>query len=1061
MNSRTRLKTAILLPLAVVLAALLGGVHYGLYRHERTVADKDFVRDVRSAQIYFQRALRVRSEKLGAALQVILRDEPFQAALRAGDRDALLRLAAPLFRTFHEQYGITHFYFEDAARVNVLRVHQPARFGDTIDRFTTLAAEKSGKTVSGVELGPLGTFTLRVVAPMRDGKGLVGYVELGEEIEEILHGVQAIVGTDHLLAIDKQFLTRQVWEDTMRRMGRRPDWERLPDVVIVHQSLDLPAASINRILSRKEGSGQGMDVKVGARHYYAGAIPVEDASGRKVGKLLVLRDKTQSFAEATALLRTLGLFFMVLGGALFAMFYFIIRQVERRLGASRELIVMQGQEREALQALHILELEEERDKLHRAQAELQKNEASLSRAQQIAKVGNWDWDIGGQKLHWSDETYRIFGLQPQAFGATYEAFLARVHPDDRERVTRAVNAALAGERPYEIEHRIVRPDGTERVVLELAEVTRDAAGQAIQMSGTVQDITERKRTEKDLYLADQVFENSIEGIIIADVQANILRVNRAFTTITGYGEKEVLGRNPRLLRSGRHDAAFFQAMWAALFEYGYWQGEIWNRRKSGEIYPQWLSMVAIRNEQGETTHYLGVFADLSEKKQAETRLHRLAYYDVLTNLPNRLLLEERLKQALAAASSNNLLAAVLHLDLDRFKAINDTLGHASGDKLLQAVAERLTGNVRGSDTLARFSGDEFAVLLTDVGNQENAALVARKILDALARPFVLDGHEIFITPSIGIAFYPADAANKDDLLRNADTAMSHAKAQGGNGYRFYDAKMNAGISQRLTLETGLRHALKRNEFLLYYQPQVDLRSGKIIGMEALLRWQHPERGLVSPAEFIPLLEETGLIVQVGEWVLRAACAQNSAWLAAGLPRMRMAVNLSAHQFRQSSLADAVCQALEDSGLAPELLELEITESIMIQDLQTTLTTLNQLHLIGIQISIDDFGTGYSSLSYLKRLPISKIKIDQSFVRDICGDPDDAAIADAVISLGHSLKMQVIAEGVETVEQLDYLRAHGCDEFQGYYFSRPVPAETFAALVREQTATGNDLPAADS
>ena len=710
---------------------------------------------------------------------------------------------------------------------------------------------------------------------------------------------------------------------------------------------------------------------------------------------------------------------------------------------------MQGQEREALQALHILELEDERDKLRQAQNELQKNAASLSRAQQIAKVGNWDWDIVGKGLRWSDEIYRIFGLQPQEFGATYEAFLERVHPDDRDKLTRAVDAALAGEQPYNIEHRIVRPDGTERIVLELAEVIRDSAGQAVKMNGTVQDITERRRAEEDLRLADEVFENSIEGIIITDAQANILRVNRAFTIITGYSEDDAVGKNPRLLRSERHDAAFFQGMWASLVEYGHWQGEIWNRRKNGEIYPQWLSIVAIRNEQGKLIHYLGVFADLSEKKQAEAHLHHLSYYDALTELPNRLLLEDRLFQALATASSNNSLVAVLHLDLDRFKTINDTLGHPFGDKLLQAVAERLTGNIRGSDTLARFSGDEFAVVLTDVGSQENAALVARKILDALARPFDLDGHEVFITPSIGIAFYPIDAANKDDLIRNADTAMSHAKAQGGNGYRFYGAEMNAMVSQRLALETSLRYALERNEFLLYYQPQVNLHSGKIIGMEALLRWQHPERGLVSPAEFIPLLEETGLIVPVGEWVLRTACAQNRAWQNAGLPPMRMAVNLSAHQFRQADLTEMVCQALQDSGLEPELLELEVTESIMIQDLQTTITTLNQLHVIGIQISIDDFGTGYSSLSYLKRLPISKIKIDQSFVRDICADPDDAAIADAVISLGHSLKMQVIAEGVETAEQLDYLRAHGCDEMQGYYFSHPLPAEAFAELVSSQ------------
>jgi diguanylate cyclase (GGDEF)-like protein/PAS domain S-box-containing protein len=903
-----------------VLAALLGGVHYGLYQHEKTLADEDFVLDTQSAQTYFQRALLRRSEKLGAALAVILRDEPFQAALRAKDRDALLKLAAPLFKDFHDQYGITHFYFEDAARVNVLRVHQPERHGDIIDRFTTLAAERTGAIASGVELGPLGTFTLRVVAPMHDSQGLIGYVELGEEIEEVLHGVQAIVGTDHLLAIDKQFLKRKAWEDGMRLLGRPTDWERLPDAVIVHQTLDLPTESVTRVLSREEKSSQDMDLKIGAKHYYAGTIPVKDASGRKVGKLIVLRDKTQNLAETKVMLRSLGLFYLALGGALFAMSYFIISRVQRRLDTSRELILSQGQEREALQARHILELEDERDKLRQAQ--------------------------------------------------------------------------------------------------------------------------------KDLRLADEVFENSIEGIIITDAQANILRVNRAFTAITGFDEDDTKGKKPSLLRSERHDAAFYQGMWASLIEYGYWQGEVWNQRKNGEIYPQWLSIVTIRNEQGKTIHYLGVFADLSEKKQAEANLHHVSNYDALTQLPNRHLLEDHLFQALAEASINNALVAVLYLDLDRFKAINDTFGHAFGDKLLLAVAERLASNIRGGDTIARFSGDEFAVVLTDVGSQENAALVARKILNALAISFDLDENEVFITPSIGIAFYPLDAANKDDLIRNADTAMSHAKAQGGNGYRFYGAEMNAIVSQRLSLETSLRHALERKEFLLHYQPQVNLRSGKIIGMEALLRWQHPERGLVSPAEFIPVLEETGLIVPVGEWVLRTACAQNRAWLDAGLPPMRMAVNLSAHQFRQSSLTDVVCQALEDSGLEPELLELEVTESVMIQDLQTTLTTLSQLHLIGIQISIDDFGTGYSSLSYLKRLPISKIKIDQSFVHDICVDPDDAAIADAVISLGHSLKMQVIAEGVETVEQLDYLRAHGCDEFQGYYFSRPLPAEAFAELVKK-------------
>ena len=649
MNHRAGLKTAILLPLALVLAALLGVFHYGLYQHEKTAADEDFALDVQSAQTYFQRALLRRSEKLGAALAVIMRDEPFQAALRARDRDALLKRAAPLFKDFHDQYGITHFYFEDAARVNVLRVHQPERHGDTIDRFTTLAAERTGIIASGVELGPLGTFTLRVVAPMHDSKGLVGYVELGEEIEEVLHGVQAIVGTDHLLAIDKQFLTRKAWEDTMRLLGRRADWAHLPDAVIAHQTLDLPAESVTRVLSREEKSNQDMDLVVGAKHYYAATIPLEDAGGRKVGKLVVLRDKTQNLAETKAMLRSLGLFYLVLGGALFAMFYFIIRQVQRHLDTSRELIVSQGQEREALQARHILELENERDKLQQAQ--------------------------------------------------------------------------------------------------------------------------------KDLRLAGEVFENSIEGIIITDAKSNILRVNRAFTVITGYGEGDAVGVNPRLLRSDRHDADFYQEMWASLLEYGYWQGEIWNRRKNGEIYPQWLSIVAIRNEQGKLIHYLGVFADLTEKKQAEAHLHHLAYYDALTELPNRLLLEERMKQALATASHNNSLVAVLHLDLDRFKTINDTLGHPFGDKLLQAVAERLAGNIRDSDTIARFSGDEFALVLTDVGNQENAALVARKILDTLAETVSRwTGMRYSSRPASASLSIRIDAANMDDLTQKC--RHGHESCQG-------------------------------------------------------------------------------------------------------------------------------------------------------------------------------------------------------------------------------------------------------------------------------------------
>ena len=564
----------------------------------------------------------------------------------------------------------------------------------------------------------------------------------------------------------------------------------------------------------------------------------------------------------------------------------------------------------------------------------------------------------------------------------------------------------------------------------------------------INDITERKRIQADMELNAKVFEQSTEGILICDAHNKIVSVNRALCEITGYGEEELVGRNPRILKSGRHSDNFFRDIWVRIHNDGYWEGEIWNRRKDEDVYPSWQSITALKGDGQKITHYIGVSRDISQRKEAEEQIRRLAYFDVLTGLPNRSLLTDRLEQAITQAHRDHHQLGLLFLDLDRFKNINDSLGHQLGDRMLLEVAKRLKSLVREEDTVSRLGGDEFILLLLGV-DAEGAAHAADKITRSMAEPFMFDGNELTITPSIGIAMYPDDGLGMESLLQCADSAMYQAKQGGRNTYRFFTAEMHSQIRRTLRLENALRRALEREELALHYQPQFDIESRAIVGAEALLRWKHPEFGMVSPADFIPIAEDSGLILPIGEWVLRTAVQQNRAWQLAGMGKFSMAVNISAVQFRQASLAQLVGQILQEYDLEPEWLELELTESITMEDPILAIGILDRLHKQGVRLSIDDFGTGYSSLSYLKRFRINKLKIDQGFVQDITSDPDDEAIVDAVISLARSLKLRTIAEGVETAEQLDFLCAKGCDEIQGYFLSCPLPAPELEALLHRK------------
>jgi diguanylate cyclase (GGDEF)-like protein/PAS domain S-box-containing protein len=584
---------------------------------------------------------------------------------------------------------------------------------------------------------------------------------------------------------------------------------------------------------------------------------------------------------------------------------------------------------------------------------------------------------------------------------------------------------------------------------------RDAFGRINAVWRMVRDISEKRAAEERVQLAAKVFENTVEGIMITDADKRIRSVNRAFTEITGYTQHEVLGQKTSILSSGRHDAPFYEQMWQAIGENGSWQGELWNRRKNGEVYPEWLAINAVRNSLGEITHYVAIFSDLTERKAADDRIQFLAHFDVLTSLPNRVHMQDRVELAIHNAVRDNQRLALLLLDLDRFKTVNESLGHSAGDTLLQVAADRIRSVLGPGEMLARQGGDEFIILLPLISDPGEAALAAERVREVFASPIELHNHVITITPSIGISVYPDDGRDYETLVRNADAAMYHAKSSGRNSYKFYTADLNARAREILAIESQLRFALERDEFVLHYQPQVDMKTGCIIGAEALIRWNHPSLGLLGPVRFIQVAEERGFIVQIGNWVIAEATRQMVAWRQAGLPEVTLAINLSALQFRQPDLAEQVQQALSSHDLPGHALDIEVTESVIMEDAQATIQAIDTMKSMGLRLSIDDFGTGYSSLSYLKRFKADKLKIDRSFVRDIPQDADDSAIARAIINMAKNLNMQVVAEGVETMEQWQFLEQEGCDFVQGYLIAKPLPAEEFAALLTQGSLLPQD------
>lgn len=668
----------------------------------------------------------------------------------------------------------------------------------------------------------------------------------------------------------------------------------------------------------------------------------------------------------------------------------------------------------------------------------------LNKAQELAQIGHWELDLAGGSLFWSDEVYRIFGREPQSFGATYEAFLNYIHPDDRELVNQSYTNSVNERKGYHITHRVIKESGEIVYVEERCEHEFDENFNVIRSIGTVHDITKQKIAQNELLLSSEVFAKMSDGVIITDAENKIIKVNEAFTKITGYSEDEAIGNQPNMLSSGWHSQEFYQSMWNSIEETDQYSGEIEDRKKNGETYISDITIISLQNDDGILTNYISIFSDVTEKKAKDELIHNLAYYDHLTDLPNRMLFQERFLEKEKYAKRNKKKMAMLFLDMDNFKNVNDTLGHTVGDKFLIEVVKILKETLRSQDTIARQGGDEFTILIDNFDYIEEILPVVEKIVNKFKEPVNVEGIKLYTGVSVGISIYPDDGNDFTTLVKSADTAMYHVKENGKSNFHFFTEGMNKQMMQRIELENKLRNAISNDEFFLVYQPKVDTKLEKVYGMEALIRWQSVD-GLIPPDKFISVAEEMGLIYEIGLWVIEKSLSDLKNLHNDG-NILTLSINVSSIQFENENFIEDLNSAVKSIGIRSNYIELEITETQIMGDIEKTLMKLNYLHSLGFQMSIDDFGTGYSSLSYLKKLPAQTIKIDRSFVLDIDKNNEDKSIVGAIIAMARTLGKDVIAEGSETKEHIETLRDLDCHKIQGYYFSKPLEIGAFKSYI---------------
>lgn len=682
---------------------------------------------------------------------------------------------------------------------------------------------------------------------------------------------------------------------------------------------------------------------------------------------------------------------------------------------------------------------------------LTRSETMLRMALEGGGSGVWEWDALQGKLNFSSGMSALLHYKGQDLARDFD-FFKRLHPEDEPVVRLEIQQALDQGSMLVMTARLLCFDGMYRWFRARGQAHKDMNGKLLRISGLLSDQTASREADERRRLATTVVDNTIEGVVVTDAHSRILSVNNSFTRLLGFTEAEMLGQTPRMFKSGRHGKDFYDAMWASMRATGHWQGEIWNRRKSGEIFPERMSLSAVKDAAGTVTHYVCMFTDISAEKARERQLEFLAHRDVLTGLPNRAQFSRLLDEAVERTRMTGSGLAVMLLNIDRFKDVNDSYGHSIGDEVLKHIAAQVQGALRSGDIIGRLAGDELCVVAEALDGEEDAIEVAERLMAAAAKPWTTpDGLSVVVSVSVGICLYPDHALTTQDLLQGAHAAVYGAKNRGSNAWCFFHEDMTQAARERLALEARLRRALELGHMRLFYQPQIDLRTGQLMGAEALVRWMDPEEGMISPARFIPVAESSGVIGPLGLWVLGEACRQGQEWRAAGLPDLTIAVNVSLHQFLLTDIAGETAEVLAETGFPAQQLELEITESALAEKPEEALAVLNRLRGLGLRLAIDDFGTGYSSLAHLKRFPLDLLKIDQSFIRDIPNNCDDMTISSSVIALGHAMGLKVLAEGVETREQLEFLQQKGCDYFQGYFCSRPVPAADFRQLLEKARA----------